>query len=62
MRKSLLSILFASLFVHSQAQVTFQDAYDQFKQQAKWEYENPSHCFAAGFLCSWGDDAALISE
>ena len=37
MKKSLLSILFACLFVHSQAQVTFQDAYNQFKQQAQEE-------------------------
>lgn len=40
MKRSLLSMLFASLFVHLQAQVTFQEAYDQFKQQAKEEYEN----------------------
>ena len=40
MKRNLLSLFFASLFVHLQAQVTFQDAYDQFKQQAKEKYEN----------------------
>ena len=40
MKRNLLSLIFASLFVHLQAQVTFQDAYDQFRQQAKEKYEN----------------------
>lgn len=40
MKRGLILILFASLFAHLQAQVTFQDAYDQFKQQAQEEYEN----------------------
>lgn len=40
MKRFVCLTLFASLFVYSQAQVTFQDAYDQFKQQAKEEYEN----------------------
>ena len=40
MKKSILIIKFTCLFVHSQTQVTFQDAYDQFKQQAQEEYEN----------------------
>lgn len=39
MKRTLFLILLACLFVPLQAQVTFQDAYDQFKQQAKDEYE-----------------------
>lgn len=39
MKKILSLMLLANLFVHLQAQVTFQEAYDQFKQQAKDEYE-----------------------
>ena len=35
MKRNLILVLLASLCVHLQAQVTFQDAYDQFKQQAK---------------------------
>ncbi|MDO4202729.1 MAG: hypothetical protein Q4D25_11580 [Bacteroidales bacterium] len=40
MKRNLILVLLASLCVHLQAQVTFQDAYDQFKQQAKEEYGN----------------------
>ena len=36
----LILALLASPFIHLHAQVTFQDAYDQFKQQAKEEYGN----------------------
>lgn len=38
--RNFLLMLFAILSVYSRAQVTFQDAYDQFKQQAQEEYEN----------------------
>lgn len=40
MKRNLILVLLASLCVHLQTQVTFQDAYDQFKQQAKEEYGN----------------------
>jgi len=40
MKRNLILVHLASLCVHLQAQVTFQDAYDQFNQQAKEEYEN----------------------
>ncbi|MBQ6751424.1 MAG: hypothetical protein IJR02_11770 [Bacteroidaceae bacterium] len=40
MKKSLFLMLFAGLFTHSQAQVTFQDAYEQFKREKEDVYEN----------------------
>ena len=40
MKRFLILVHVVSLFAHLQAQVTFQDAYDQFKQQAQEEYEN----------------------
>ena len=40
MKRSLFLVVFVSLFVHLHAQVTFQDAYSQFKQQAEERYEN----------------------
>lgn len=40
MKRGVFIMLFESLFIHLQAQVTFQDTYDQFKQQAHEEYEN----------------------
>ena len=40
MIRCLLSLLLVSLFAHLQAQVTFQDIYGQFKQQAEEEYGN----------------------
>ena len=62
MKRNLILVLLASLCVHLQAQVTFQDAYDQFKQQAKEEYGNFRDEANKQLWYCWNEELGLTSK